>query len=86
MEMIEKIEKCIQEYAIKYSKNETVGGPIMILQIKPDNTFVWLKNKPNKKPYLDGKDLFSAYKNGDLNIHFNSSDAKHNFEAFYGQL
>jgi 20S proteasome alpha/beta subunit len=78
-EMAGIIEKNILAYAKKYNKTSTIGGPIMILQIKPDNSFIWLNHKPIKQNWLDFYEFYSAYKKHTIKIHFKSEKSKQIF-------
>lgn len=57
----------------------TVGGPIMILRISPNNTFMWLKNPPSKPQRKVLTDLVDDYKSGKLKIQFTTEKDKNEF-------
>ncbi len=77
------IEASIYRHAQRDKLTYSIGGPIMILKITPDNKIVWLKNKKST-PNLETKEqLYLAYKQHKLNIHFNSSANQIIFETAF---
>jgi len=77
------IENSIYRHAQKHKLTYSIGGPIMILKITPDNKIEWLKNK-KLTPNLDTKEqLYQACKNNKLNIHFTSPENKIIFDSAF---
>jgi predicted nucleotidyltransferase component of viral defense system len=74
------IEKSITNYSKEFKKEKTIGGPIMVLIIKQNGTYFWLNNPKKTKNYDTEMDIYNAYKNNQLNIHFMSPTLKSNFD------
>jgi predicted nucleic acid-binding protein len=85
-EVADEAEKAICDYAKMYSKQNIIGGPIMILMIKPDNSVEWLKNEKKSRGMYDTKDFRWLYESNKLNIHFLSDDKKLRFEQIIKTL
>jgi len=77
------MESSIYRYAQNNNLTHEIGGPIMILRITPDNKIEWLKNK-KLTPNFDTKEqLYQAYENNKLNIHFTSAENKITFDSVF---
>lgn len=62
------IEKAINDYAV-YRNDYQVGGPVEIIQIKPDNTHLSLRNfKPNN--YKTYEETAKAIFNKEIEVHY----------------
>lgn len=62
------IEKAINDYA-EYRNDYQVGGPVEIIQIKPDNTHLSLRNfKPNN--YKTYEETAKAIFNNEIEVHY----------------
>jgi len=72
-------EKSILNYAKQSGKTKSIGGPIMILKIAPNNTFSWIKNEP-KSDRKTLSDFYKDYLNGKLKIRFPCTENKKVFE------
>ena len=57
-----------------------IGGPIQILQLKPDGSINWIKNKPSKFKWAKIQDFVKSYFDQKINIYFVSEDGKRFFE------
>lgn len=62
------IENSIQNYTIKYKKEHTIGGPIMILKISKNNDTLWMKNAPSSAPRLSNKGLYNDFLTNKIKI------------------
>lgn len=78
------IEKEILSYAIKQSKTDKVGGPIMLIMVGRDNKITWLNHKSPHNKFDTVSELFKAYILGKNKINFKSDEAKkYVYNAFY---
>ena len=74
--MARLIEKEINNYAIKYNKQNKIGGGIALLKISNKGDLVWLKNEPKQTAWNTLKDFSDDYRNNKIKIHFTSEEGK----------
>jgi hypothetical protein len=83
-EMKKIIEKNIYDYAIKYNRIWSIGGPISFLKIDRHNQMTWL-SKIKYRYFETMKDEWDAYKNGQLKINFLSENTKKTVDSLLMQ-
>ena len=74
------IEKTINTFIKDYKKEYFMGGPIMLIQIKSDNSYQWIKNPPRKKNWLSMEEFFKDYRGHKILLRFTAPENKALFE------
>lgn len=72
------IVDCIKSYA--KSRNYTVGGPIMVLKISPQNKFSWMTKLPKFRKWGSVKKLALDYSKGKVNMNYPNEIKKNEFK------
>jgi len=76
LSIIDKIHKTMTDCAEGENKTRTIGGPISIVEIMPNNEQVWIENNFSSHYFTTIQELYDAVKNETIKVTYYIPNAK----------
>ena len=79
-------EKAIERYAVKYHKQNIIGGKIMALKITPNTAINWILNKPKEMKWIYLSDFVKDYYNGKVLVKLTNGHNKKELDDLFNSI
>lgn len=80
-EIASLIKREINAYAVKYKRQNTIGGKIYIIKMSQDGRIDWLGDKPPVQRWVSRSDFIKDYKGSKIQVTFTSKEAREKVNA-----